>query len=221
MKNKRLINIYKLVTIVIIVLLLFLYFIITLKREEKVKNVYNNIEEDIYNFTRTVDSVIINSISFSKKTENITKEQRVDFAINYIILNISDYSKNIINLDKMFIYNENDSSFFSVGYIEKNIVEKIILDIFGVEEKIDENYKFLDKTTKYIALVPYFKEFASFEEVNLEKIYINEDNTFFVLNKYKRKLDSKTNEFNVKYIIEKCNNRYILKSYEILDSVIY
>ena len=203
----------------LIFLLCFSILFYKIKYENNKKSL--STKQEIFNFIKSIDTPLLCSMSFS-----ITEEQKLDFAINYIIFNIDNYSDKILEFPKEFVYTEQESIYTSIGYIDKVEINKIVYNVFGSNVKNIEDYKFYDISSKKVALVPYMKIHFSFnhrELLNIEELNKNE---YKVIIKYTRSLNEKNNEIRVAYYIRREVNKekvqkLNLKCIEICSSIMY
>ena len=211
--------------IVIVVIFLSLASLFCIEKYKNIKKTLL-IKQELFDFTKNIDTTLLCTMCFGEsKYKNITEEQKLFFAINYVILNIDNYKDKILEDKQEFVYTDQDSIYISIGHIEKSEINKVVYDVFGSDVKDIESFRFYDISNKMIALVPYMKihfSFNSRELVNIEKI---SKNKYKVINKYTRSLNGKNNEFNVIYYIEKKEDKTVhklsLTSFEICNSIMY
>lgn len=118
----------------------------------------SDISNDIFCFLKNIDTTIFSVLSIYDDIEkgevSFSIEQKLDIANAYIIQNLGKYQSEIKNVDKNYIYMEDDTAINSLGFVDKSLIEKIVFEIFGECDIILYNYKFYDTQTDMVALVP-------------------------------------------------------------------
>ena len=116
------------------------------------------LQENLEKFIDKMDKTYFASQCFNKEKIVFGNEEMIDYAIEYIILNYEKYSSKVLNLEKEFIYEENDSTYSSIGYVDKSVVQEVILEFFGVEDIDFTTHKFYDSKSDFLALVPMIND---------------------------------------------------------------
>lgn len=214
-----------LVSIIMLNVLLYFYLIENRENDLDIFNSFNN-ESTMIQFIKSMDQILLCTISLNNNTFNFTDEQKLDFAVNYIIMNYGVYKDDIVYLEVPFVYEEDDTKYNSIGYVNKSIIENIIYDYYGDKDIIYDGYKFYDIRTNLVALVPYVIDKTSTNDMELLSIDNLDINKYVVICKYFRKFELKTNEFKIEYIIEKREDKqsiykYNLESFKVFDSIMY
>lgn len=159
------------------------------------------LQENLEKFIDKMDKTYFASQCFNKEKIVFGNEEMIDYAIEYIILNYEKYSSKVLNLEKEFIYEENGSTYFSIGYVNKSIVQEVILEFFGVEDIDFTTHKFYDSKSDFLALVPMINDnVIKFKSKSIEDFSITSKNEITV---------------NVKYIVTENENDSFCYQYKI------
>lgn len=159
------------------------------------------LQENLEKFINKMDKTYFASQCFNKEKIIFENEEMIDYAIEYIILNYEKYSSKVLNLEKEFIYEENDSTYSSIGYVDKSVVQEVILEFFGVEDIDFTTHKFYDIKSDFLALVPMINDnVIKFKSKSIEDFSITSKNEITV---------------NVKYIVTENENDSFCYQYKI------
>ena len=159
------------------------------------------LQENLEKFIEKMDKTYFASQCFNKEKIVFGNEEMIDYAIEYIILNYEKYGSKVLNLEEEFIYEENGSTYFSIGYVNKSIVQEVILEFFGVEDIDFTTHKFYDSKSDFLALVPMINDnVIKFKSKSIEDFSITSKNEITV---------------NVKYIVTENENDSFCYQYKI------
>ena len=172
------------------------------------------LQENLEKFIDKMDKTYFASQCFNKEKIVFGNEEMIDYAIEYIILNYEKYSSKVLNLEKEFIYEENGSTYFSIGYVNKSIVQEVILEFFGVEDIDFTTHKFYDSKSDFLALVPMINDnVIKFESKSIEDFSITPENEITVNVKY---IVNENDSFCYQYKIFLDNNNMYLHEISLL-----
>lgn len=172
------------------------------------------LQENLEKFIDKMDKTYFASQCFNKEKIVFGNEEMIDYAIEYIILNYEKYSSKVLNLEKEFIYEENDSTYSSIGYVDKSVVQEVILEFFGVEDIDFTTHKFYDSKSDFLALVPMINDnVIKFESKSIEDFSITPENEITVNVKY---IVNENDSFCYQYKIFLDNNNMYLHEISLL-----
>ena len=172
------------------------------------------LQENLEKFIDKMDKTYFASQCFNKEKIVFGNEEMIDYAIEYIILNYEKYSSKVLNLEKEFIYEENDSTYSSIGYVDKSVVQEVILEFFGVEDIDFTTHKFYDSKSDFLALVPMINDnVIKFESKSIEDFNITPENEITVNVKY---IVNENDSFCYQYKIFLDNNNMYLHEISLL-----
>ena len=172
------------------------------------------LQENLEKFIDKMDKTYFASQCFNKEKIVFGNEEMIDYAIEYIILNYEKYSSKVLNLEKEFIYEENDSTYSSIGYVDKSVVQEVILEFFGVEDIDFTTHKFYDSKSDFLALVPMINDnVIKFESKSIEDFSITSKNEITVNVKY---IVTENDSFCYQYKIFLDNNNMYLHEISLL-----
>lgn len=180
----------------------------------------------VYNHIKDIDKSLLSVLLMNDKTE-ITDDFMIDFAITYIIRNTKLFNEKIVDLNKQFVYEEEETEYYSIGYVDKEVVKNIIFDTFGVEDIELKNHKFYDLNSDFMALVPNILDEINYENSEFISLTQTGSNEYVAVVKYERNFLDQTNKFNVKYYLTKDDtkqtdsNKYNLDNISIYESKTY
>ena len=172
------------------------------------------LQENLEKFIDKMDKTYFASQCFNKEKIVFGNEEMIDYVIEYIILNYEKYSSKVLNLEKEFIYEENDSTYSSIGYVDKSVVQEVILEFFGVEDIDFTTHKFYDSKSDFLALVPMINDnVIKFESKSIEDFSITPENEITVNVKY---IVNENDSFCYQYKIFLDNNNMYLHEISLL-----
>jgi len=181
----------------------------------------DKIENEIYQYLASFDKNILEMMQvYDLKDGSITKEQLIDIAIKYIISHSSNYQEEIQNDLPIYIYEKDNSSYFSIGYVEKSFLLDIVHHFFKIEELNLEDHPFYDVEKDMIALVAIYGDNSSYttkELLNFQKLSSDE---YLVSISYQKNMDGNVNVVKIEYDIMRdsttSGNNYYLKNIKLL-----
>ena len=170
----------------VLCILILLVFIFTHQiKYEKTNSPSFLTQDNILDFIDNIDNVFFNSLCFKENTINFSNDEIIDYAVEYIILNYKDFDDEIINLNKTFTYEEEKSIYISIGFVNKSTINEISNKIFSITNLNFGNYRFLDKESDLVALVPMISDIPiRFSSRNIESITNTNNETLMVKVKY-------------------------------------
>lgn len=175
---------------------------------------------DLKEYISSIDNILLNTLNI-EDTNKLSSDDKIAIIINYISKNEEKFKNKMVNLHKQFIYNDIDTEYASIGYMDKKDFIEIANMYFDVTNKEIESSKFYDKDSTYIAIVPVMPEYISYDNSNIEDVSVDNQDIYNVHIKYHRNVYGKTNEINVLYRLEKSIGKYKFLSYKIINSTVY
>ena len=157
----------------------------------------DNIEEDIIKYTDLIDDSLIPLATYDKTailSDNY--EFLVNFAINFILNNISSYKDSLIVLDE-YIYNDGYNIYRTNQYVDLDVIYNITKKVFNKSDfLILNNYLTVNN-----GLVPLLQIDDYTSSMTIEKIIdIVSDNDSYVLKVKYKNLDIIYKYFYIKTI---------------------
>lgn len=181
----------------------------------------DKIENEIYQYLADFDKNILEMMQVNDlKGGSITREQMIDIAIKYIISHSSIYQEEIRKDLPIYIYEKDNSSYFSIGYVEKSFLLDVIHRFFKIEELNLEEHPFYDEKKDMFALVAIYGDNSSYttkELLNFQRISSDE---YLVSVAYQKNMNSNVNIAKIEYDIIRdstaSGNKYYLKNIKLL-----
>lgn len=200
----KLVYILYIINIILISILYYNKYSITSK-QLLTKNVIFGIIED-------VESIVISCITKSGN-KILSEENKLDFAVNYIIENNKKYEFNI-SKEKATYYNKEENILF--GKVDEKFFNSILDSLFlNVNYSISE-YKFYKEGIIELRIEP--SENICWDEKEYIKV-LRKENKYYIYVKYKKILNGIRNEFFVEYIFD-VNNKIRIDNITIYNSII-
>lgn len=203
MKRKVTYIIY-IISIIYIIILYYNKYIIA-QEQLLTKNLIFDIIEDI-------EDIVISCITKSGN-KSMSEENKIDFAINYIIVNRKKYSTEILK-EKNNTYDAEEENIFH-GRISKRFLDKVIDEFFYSCNYPIEEYKFYKDGVLELRTEP--SENICWDRKEFIEIQIEEDICCANI-KYTRILNNIINDFYVEYVFDISNNIKI-KNVTIYNSI--
>lgn len=175
---------------------------------------------DLNEYIASIDNILLNTLNI-ENTNNLLIEDKIAIIINYISKNEEKYKGKIVNLHKQYIYNDIDTEYASIGFIDKKDFIEIANMYFEISNKDLESSKFYDKESTYMAIVPVMPEYISYDKSEVQDITIDNKDMYNVHIKYNRNVYGKINEINVLYRLEKTIGKYKILGYKVINSNVY
>lgn len=205
MKVKRFFNI-----MLIILLVIFVFLGSKIKEEVYVANHNFVNEEKIYNDILEVDDILLDM----QKDGNFTDDAMVNFAVQYILKNLDTYSIYISYNNDEFCYIEENTKYFQQGYVNVDVIEKIIFDYFGSKNIDLKSHPYYNKDIQKFALISKRGDGIYFSNVSLLD-FLYKDNTLVLTLEY----ICLNNKFNVEYYIYINNEDYYIQFIKLCDII--
>ena len=93
-----------------------------------------------------IDNILLNSLNVEDSL-NLTSDEKIEIVLNYIAKNEHLYKDRIVDLKEQFIYVDNDTNYYSIGYIDKKDLISI-MEMFFETDNIDlSTSKFYDSNS--------------------------------------------------------------------------
>ena len=161
---------------------------------------------DVYRYISSIDRNLINtSLMFNDNTKLLNNDQKLDIVINEILNDLEKYKLDIKELDNQFIYKEDGTEYYSLGYVNKSLIKKLSYQYFNDYDIDISSYKYYDSNSDMVALVERRAEYTDYDKSDFIDLQKTEYNKYTAIFNYKRKMLNKVNEFNIEYYI---NTRY-------------
>lgn len=205
MKVKRFFNI-----MLIILLVIFVFLGSKIHHDIDVVNHSFVNEQKIYNDILEVDDILLDM----QKDGKFTDDAMVNFAVQYILKNLDTYSIYISYNNDEFCYIEENTKYFQQGYVNVEVIDKIIFDYFGSKNIDLKSHPYYNKDIQKFALISKRGDGIYFSNVSLVD-FSYKDNIIVLTLEYNY-LD---NKFNVEYYIYINNNHYYIQFIKLCDII--
>ena len=180
----------------------------------------NGINIDVKDYITNIDNILLNSLNVEDSL-NLTSDEKIEIVLNYIAKNEHLYKDRIVDLKEQFIYVDNDTNYYSIGYIDKKDLISI-MEMFFETDNIDlSTSKFYDSNSSFVAIVPTIKDEIIYKDIQIYEKHLDENNTLHLSIKYIREVYGKQNEIKVSYLISTHNGKYYIRGYKIIESIVY
>lgn len=173
--------------------------------------------DDCYKLISLIDFDILNMLNV-EDTFKLTDEEKLDICINYIARNIENFSNITKNINKEFIYEENGTEYYSLGYIDKLDLINIANKFFNISNFDFSNYKFYDKQSDFVAIVPIINENVKYDNSEIIGMNMISDDMYSFKVHYDRSIQDKKNTFIVEYLLNKIDGKYFILGYNVINS---
>lgn len=173
--------------------------------------------EEHYEKISLIDYDVLNMLNV-KNTYKLTDEEKLDICMNYISRNIESFSDKIKNINKEFIYEENETQFYAIGYIDKYDLIEIARQFFNINNFDFSSYKFYDKQSDFVAIVPIINESVKYDSSKVIDIKATGDNMYSLKIEYNRSIQDIKNVFLVEYLLNKIDGKYYIIGYNVINS---
>ena len=167
-------------------------------------------EERIYNDILEVDDILLDVQNNGKFTD----EGMVNFAVQYILKNLDTYSSYISYKNDEFCYIEENTKYFQQGYVNVEVIDKIIFDYFGNKNIDLKSHPYYNKDIQKFALISKRGDGIYFSNVSLVD-FSYKDNIIVLTLEY----NYLNNKFNVEYYIYINNNHYYIQFIKLCDII--
>lgn len=213
MNEKR----FKKVFNILIIFFLFIFLCIGSISNNEINVNNNNVinEMDIFNYILEIDDILLDIGTDEKE---LSKENMINFAVQYILNNYDKYASKIYNINDEFYYEEECTKYFSQGYVNIELIDEIINNFFGKQNIDLKSHAYYNKEIDKFALVSKTGDHIFFNEVNLLDVIYN-DNYITITLKYILKNNNINSEFKVKYCIYVEKNHYYVQYFDLYDII--
>lgn len=201
----KVIYILYIINIILIVSILYYNKCNVTQKELLTKNVIFDIIED-------VENIVISCITKSGNS-SLSAEDKLDFAINYIIENKQKYCSNIYVESLTYFNNEEN---ILIGKVDEEFFRDILESFFLNSNYPITEYKFYKD--RYVELRTEPKENICWDEKECIKT-LNKENRYYIYIKYTRILNDIRNDFYVEYAFD-VNDKIRIDNVTIYDSII-
>jgi hypothetical protein len=185
--------------------------------ENTVETINMDTNEQCYQMISLIDFDILNMLSV-EKTSKLTDEEKLDICINYIARNIEKFKSVIKNINKEFIFEENETEYYSIGYIDKVDLINISKQFFYISNFDFSSYKFYDKNIDLIAIVPVINQNIKYNNSKIMQMRLINENNYSLQIEYTRSIQNIDNTFVVEYFLDKIDGKYYIVGYNIIVS---
>ena len=167
---------------------------IDIDSHEKIKN-------EMYEYVKMFDKNIFESLQiYDNDNKKISDEQIVDICVKYIISNKDEFKGKIYHLDEGYNVEDNGTIYYSLGYVEVETLNNVILKLFSKNNVDLSNNIYYNNSRKLIALLAMYGDYFPYDKskiVDFNEIdYYNYDLT---VEYYKEDIYS----FRITYQIER------------------
>ena len=167
------------------------------------ENQLTNLKDEIYKSIDSIDKIILDCMSCDGKTI-LTEENKLDFAVRYIIENKSEFIKDINIYNKEDYYTYEDTLYYNFGKVTEQFAINIINKFFYSFDFNIKNYKFYNNGYIELNFEPIEHLWYDSKKIlNVEKI---NNKVYNVYMEYNREINGKIHTFNVKYIVNYDND---------------
>lgn len=196
--------------IIITLLIIFVFLGSKIHHDIDVANTNFVNEEQIYNNILEIDDILLDVQNNGKFTD----EGMVNFAVQYILKNLDTYSSYISYKNDEFCYIEENTKYFQQGYVNVEVISKIIFDYFGSKNIDLKSHPYYNGKINMFALISKRGDGIYFNNVSLlDSLY--KDNTLVLTLEY----ICLNNKFNVEYYIYINNEDYYIQFLKLCDII--
>lgn len=158
----------------------------------------DDIENEIYEKIDKTDSIILDCMSNSGNAF-LTQEDKMDFAVRYIIENKDLYMDNINIERKEDYYTYEDTLYYNFGKVSQDFIIDIVNTFFCDFDLNIQDYKFYNNGYIELNFEPIEHLWYDNKKIlNIEKV---ENKLYNVYMEYNRKLNDCENIFYVEYVL--------------------
>ena len=157
-----------------------------------------NIESNIYERIDSFDSILLDCMS-NDGDVSLTEENKVDFAVRYIIDNKNIYKDSIDVQDKKDYYTYDDTLYYNFGKVSQEFINNIVNNFFSDFQINIQEYKFYNNGYIELNFEPIEHLWYDNKKIlNIEKV---ENKLYNIYMEYSRVINDSENIFYVEYIL--------------------